>query len=168
MKFNDWITSVMASGNLCEEYSHKVENAMSKKDLMDIILDANGVSYLLEMQEKGIGLPYEIIHDEFGSYINGRYIGTHKNEKGHGYTSKIYCCYTDSEIITIDTTATILLGCVNKIKVKENMVAKIYADNNCDIEISCPKSSYITIECSKNALVSISCCHENVQLIRRK
>lgn len=168
MKFNDWITSVMVCGNLCEKYSHKIEKAMSKKDLMDIVLDANGVSYLLEMQEIGFELPYETIIKEFGPYINGRYTGVHKNNKGHGYTSKIYCCYTDSDSIVIDTTATVLLGCTNKIKIKDNLIAKIYADNNCDIEIICPESSHVILECSKNALVSFSCCHENVQLTRRK
>lgn len=168
MKFNDWITDIIHSGLLCSEYTKRVENAMNKKSLMDIVLDANGVSYLLEMQEKGKELPYETILREFKPYLNGRYIGIFKNEKGNGYTSKIYCCYDEKENIITDTTATVLLGCKNRIIVPEYSLVKIYADNNCDIEIECPKTSKCIVEACDNALIGVSRSNNNVELTRMK
>ena len=167
MTFRNWIDKIIDAGQLCAGYQTKVLDAISKKEVMDIVLDANGVSYLLEMQERGLGLPYETIISEFRPYINGRYVGEFKNEKGNGYTSKIYCCYSDNKDIVADTTALVLLGCNNTIDIPENAFVKIYADKNCDIEINCPKSARAIVEHSSGALVSISCGHENVELIDR-
>ena len=167
MTFNDWIKNIIDTGNLCGQYTAKVHDAISKKSIMDIVLDSNGLSFLLEMQEKGLGLPYEVIADEFQSYINGRYVGVFRNENGHGYTSKLYCCYAESLEILADTTAVVLLGCANKVVIPENSFVKIYADKNCDIEVFCPKSSRVIVEHSTGALVSILSYHTNVELIDR-
>lgn len=59
MRFSEWINKIIESGLLCEAYTDKVEEAKSKKRLMDIVLDSNGQSYLCEMQAKGMALPYE-------------------------------------------------------------------------------------------------------------
>lgn len=145
MSFFMWINKVIQSGNLCADYEDKVRDSKSRKQLLDIVLDANGVSYLQEMQAKGMPLPYEIIHKEFGSYINGRYKAEFKNEKGHGYTSSIYCCYAEDECL-IDTTLTTMLGCNTDVYIRENDFVKIYADSNCELHISCPISSRCIVE----------------------
>ena len=145
MDFNTWINKVIESGNLCGEYKDKVDDAKSKLQLMRIVLDANGVSYLCEMQAKGMPLSYETINKDFRSYINGRYKAEFKNEKGNGYTSSIYCCYAEDEVL-IDTTLTIMLGCNTDVYVRENDFVKIYADKNCELHISCPPSSKCIVE----------------------
>lgn len=145
MDFKEWINNVIETGNLCGGYTDKVYEARSKKQLFDIVLDANGSSYMCEMQVKGFPLPYETIHREFGHYINGRYKGEFKNEKGNGYTSSLYCCYAEDELL-IDTTLTTMLGCNTDVYVRPNDFVRIYADQNCEIHISCPSSSKCIID----------------------
>ena len=81
MKFKEWLNKVIETGNLCSSYKDKALDAKSKKALIDLCLDSNGVSYLMEMESKGISLSYETILSEFKSYLNGRYIAEYKNEK---------------------------------------------------------------------------------------
>lgn len=145
MDFNTWINKVIESGNLCVEYKAKVDDAKSKLQLMHLCLDSNGSTYLCEMQEKGYPLPYEVINKEFRSYINGRYNAEFKNDKGNGYTSSIYCCYAEDELL-IDTTLTTMLGCNTDVYIRPNDFVKIYADKNCELHISCPDSSRCIVE----------------------
>lgn len=145
MDFNTWINKVIESGNLCVEYKEKVDDAKSKLQLMNLCLDSNGSSYLCEMQEKGYPLPYEVINKEFRSYINGRYNAEFKNDKENGYTSSIYCCYAEDELL-IDTTLTTMLGCNTDVYIRQNDFVKIYADKNCELHISCPDSSRCIVE----------------------
>lgn len=145
MKYSDWIRKVIQTGNLCGNYTDKVNNAKSKKQVLDIVLDANGVNFLIEMQEKGMPLPYETIVKEFGNFINGKYIAEFRNKKGNGYTSCIYCCCEESDI-TIKTTLTCIMGGSHYINIQENDFVKIYADKNTDLVITCPDSSRCIVE----------------------
>lgn len=145
MDFNTWINKVIESGNLCVEYKEKVDNAKSKLELVRCVLDANGSSFLQEMQAVGFQLPYDVICNIFRSYINGRYKAEFKNEKGNGYTSSIYCCYAEDELL-IDTTLTTMLGCNTDVYIRPNDFVKIYADKNCELHISCPDSSRCIVE----------------------
>lgn len=154
MSFNEWIKKVIETGNLCGGYTDKVHEAKSKKKLMDVCLDSNGASWLPEMQAKGMPLPYETILKEFGSYINGRYKAEFKNEKGHGYTSSIYCCYAEDECL-IDTTLTTMLCCNTDVYIRENDFVKIYADKNCELHISCPDSSRCIVEYWEGAKIVV-------------
>jgi hypothetical protein len=168
MLFKDWINEVIKSGNLCSHYTEKVQDAPSKRRLVDLCLDPNGVSYLQEMQAKGMGLAYETILTEFKSYINGRYIAEFKNEKGNGYTSSIYCCYFDSDTINVNTTLVSLLGCKSKVNIAENDFVRICVDKNCELIVNCPQSSRCIIEYWGNAKIQVNGNVEKVVLIARK
>lgn len=154
MKFSEWITKVIESGLLCEAYTDKVEEAKTKKRLMDIVLDSNGQSYLCEMQAKGMALPYETIVAEFKSYINGRYKAEFSKGDKVFYTSCLYCCYDDS--VDVDTTATVLLGCKCDVNIKDWDFVKLYVDTNCDITINCPENARCLVESWGNAKISVN------------
>lgn len=154
MKFSEWITKVIESGLLCEAYTDKVEEAKSKKRLMNIVLDSNGQSYLCEMQAKGMALPYETIVTEFKSYINGRYKAEFSKGYKVFYTSCLYCCYDDS--VDVDTTATVLLGCKCDVNIKDWDFVKLYVDTNCDITINCPENARCLVESWGNAKISVN------------
>lgn len=156
MKFNEWLNSVIGAGLLCGNYRDKALNAQSKINLMNIVLDANGASYLCETQSKGFALPYETITKEFKSYINGRYIAEYKNDKGNGYTSTIYCCYCDSDDVHIKTTSTTFLGCKTTIHIKPYDFVQIYADSNCELKIICPESSRVKLDYWGNAKITFN------------
>lgn len=153
MKFKEWITKIIESGNLCEAYTNKVEQALSKKRIVDIVLDANGVSFLPEMQNKGISLPYETITSEFNSYINGNYKAEFSKGDRIFYTSRLYCCY--QEEVLIDSTVTTLLGCKCDITIEDYDFVKIYLDSNCDVRINCPKNARCLVEYWGKAKIEI-------------
>lgn len=163
-KIEDWFALLNEKGLLCENYNSKAMSAHSKKQLMDIVLDANGCSYLQEMSSKGYGLPYEFICSSFASYINGRYIAEYKNEKGNGYTSKMYCCFDDDTIL-VDTTLCSVLGYTGRIVVAKNNFAKIYLDKNCDVQIELKDGARCIVEYWKGAKVEVLNMHDKAQLI---
>lgn len=140
--FEEWLNEVISSGNLCEEYIEKLNNAVSNKQIMDIMMDANGISYLPEMERAGIPLPYDIIHNRFGNYFNGNYIAEFRNDKGNGYNSKIYCEYKEDEIIA-DITLLCVLGYTGTIKIEQNNFCEIYLDSKCDVKIKCPNTAKV-------------------------
>lgn len=168
MDFNEWLCKLRGNNLLCASYSEKVDVAKSKKQLMDIVLDANGSTYLCEMDSKGFPLPYEVILKSFSSYINGRYIAEYKNDKDNGYTSTIYCCYSESDRIDINTTLTTLLGCVSSVYINEWDFCRIYADKNCDLKIYCPPTSRCIIEYWKGAKIEVMGNYDKVELIENE
>lgn len=137
--FEQWIKMIVDADELCANYYDKVNKALSNKQLVDIALDSNGASYLCEMQSKGLALPYDIITSRFGNFINGKYTSEHKNDKGNGYTSAIYCKYDGN--INAETTILTLLGCDCSVLVNNNNVIEVYADKNTDLYICCPNTS---------------------------
>lgn len=153
MKTKDWLHEITNAGLLCGSYIDKVNDAKSKKQLIDICFDANGINYLCEMQEKGLPLPYETICNEFAPFINGRYVAEYRNDKSHGYTSKLYCCYNEPEIF-VDTTVCTILGYNGTIVVEKNNYAKIYIDKNCNVTITLEDGSRAIVEYWEGATVA--------------
>lgn len=153
--FEDWISKISGSGSLCAEYKNKVDAAQSNKQLVDIVMDANGMSYLPEMISKGMPLPYDVIKNRFAPFINGRYIGHTTNSKGHEYTSAIYCGYT-GDINNAGTTLLTLLGCSCVVNVSNNSYIHIYVDGHSKVQVNCPKTSHAIVEKWDSAEVSVS------------
>lgn len=166
MTFSEWINKVMESGHLCEEYTDKVNEARSKKALMDVCLDSNGSGWLCEMDTEGITLPYETILKEFGAYINARYVAEYEGKNGGHYNSCIYCCYDEDECL-IETTCVTMLGCKTNVRLKDNSYVFIYADKNCDLTIHVPYSAHCKVEYWGEAKISIVGCDNNVKLKHR-
>lgn len=164
MRFKEWITKIISRGFLCKAYTDKVEQAISKKRLMDVVLDANGVSYLPEMQAKGMALPYETITSEFKAYINGNYKAEFSKGDRVFYTSCLYCCY--SEPIHIDTTVTTLLGCNSEITIDDYDFVKLYLDSNCVVKINCPKNARCLVEYWGNAKIELVGDNKSVEMIK--
>ena len=146
MDFNTWLHKVIETQNLCNEYKDKALHATSKVQLMRLAMDANGASYLCEMQAKGIPLSYDVIINKFGSYINGRYIAEFKNERSNGYTSSIYCHFSDPNRIDVQTTLCTLLACKSDVYIGDNDFVRLYVDSNCELSIHCPISSRCIVE----------------------
>lgn len=162
--FEDWIKSIVNAGELCKDYQGLVGDAISNKQLFDIACDANGISYLCDMDSKGYTLPYEVISERFKSFINGRYISEHKNKKGNSYTSKIYCCFNGK--IKGDTTLISLLGCKCDVTVGNNHIIQIYADKNTELNVICPKTSKAIVHYWGDKIFNF--CDTNVEFIKER
>jgi hypothetical protein len=104
--FDKFITKAKELG-LCKEYSQKIDSAMSKKQVMDIALDANGVSWLCDSIAQGWGLTPNYIARNYANFLNARYV-----YHGKGYTSAIYC---QNDNIDIKTTVSCVIECNGEI-----------------------------------------------------
>lgn len=110
---------------LCKEYIAKVDKAGSKKALIDIALDANGLPYVCEAVCKGYLSP-TYISKSFAPFNNGKYV---KNE---GYTSSMYC-QPSTDILEIKTTATLIIGFRGRVVIPH--ICELYlADSEVAIE----------------------------------
>lgn len=146
MKTLDWLNNeIIANGLLCDEYIKKVRCARSKKQLFEICADANGVSFLMEMREKGFPLDYETIWEDFERYINGKYKPEFETDNG-SYTSAIYCQANEVKDINVDTTVAAFLSCINEVHIEPFLVTKLVVDQNCALRVFCPDSSRAYID----------------------
>lgn len=135
MTFKDWLNIILDRGLICERYLPSVGSAQSRKQYMDIALDVNGMEFLCDMRERGYGLPYDVMCDEFKAYLNGRYIHT-KNALLRGYTASMYCRVDAPSEITINTTLTGIFGCSCSIHVPANTYCQLIVDGSSVVNIT--------------------------------
>lgn len=165
MTFKDWIEDIISKGLLCDDYTNRVNSAISKKQIADIGLDANGISYLAQMAYKGYPLPYSTILKEFKNFINGNYVyESIPNDRGYTYKTELYVEYNNN--IDVRTTCVALLGCKTKVKLKERTVVELYLDSNCEIELDCPLSSRCRVYMYGEPIVKVLNNEEKVKLIQ--
>ena len=135
MTFKEWLNIILDRGLICERYLPAVDAARSRKQYMDIALDVNGMTFLCDMREKGYGLPYDVMCDEFKAYLNGRYIHT-KSALLRGYTSSMYCRVETPSEITINTTLTGIFGCSCSVHVPANTYCQLIVDGSSVVNIT--------------------------------
>ena len=108
---------------LCKEYTEMVDKAGSKKALLDIALDPNGIEYVCKAVCKGY-LDADYISEAFAPFNNGRYV------KNVGYTSSMYCQPT-TELLETKTTATLIIGYRGRVVIPH--ICELYL---CNSEVS--------------------------------
>lgn len=113
---------------LCEEYTKKWNGAVSKRELMDVALDAKGADFIADSHAGGWGLSADFLKREFGDYINGKYVSD-----ASGYTSELYAGY-EGEVTQI-ATLTLMIDCKGRFVVPEGRACEVYLSGDCDIEI---------------------------------
>lgn len=163
--FLDWLNNIIDNGVLCEKYKNRISSALSKKQLADIGLDANGIHFICEMRQNGYPLDYEALLNEFKPFINGKYIFTSQpNENGTTYTCELYCKYNEPEL-TIRTTCASLLSCNTTIIVKPYDCVSVHIDDSCNVKIKCHHSSTCRVYLYGEPNVEVEECG-NVKLIK--
>ena len=168
MKTLNWLKNeIMANGLLCSEYAERVRHAKSKKQLFDICADANGISFLPEMEDKGIPLSYETVWEDFGRYINGKYKPAFSAPLGGEYTSAIYCQANDVKDIVVDTTLACFLSCINKVYIQPFNVTRLVVDQNSAIKVYCPQNSKAVIEVYGDGEVEVAEGADRVRIKRK-
>lgn len=105
---------------ICGLYLSKWEDCISKKQLMDVALSAQGMDFLCKSISDGWGLQSKYIHKEFSRFLNGRYI--HENE--NGYTSSLYCKYNGE--IESETTAILIIDSNVEVNIPKNHICEVY------------------------------------------
>lgn len=123
---------------LCDEYKAAWNSVKSRKDLVDLALDANGVEFMAKSVAEGWGLSKEYILDNFGDYVNEGYV----RDKG-GYTSKLYVDYGGD--IFAPATLNLLVGCNTSVLVPEGSVCKIYVCGKTYVRVNCMGKCYVYV-----------------------
>lgn len=141
---------MMLSLGLCDEYKKKLNECQNKEDLMNIVLDANGVSMLCDAQSFGWGMKSEYIQKEFGENING----TWQREKD-GYTSALYVGYSGN--VECNTTIMTLIDCDCVVYVPALAICKVYIGGGSNITVNCDGRCYIYAYKGCNVTHSGSC-----------
>ena len=100
---------------LCEKYKHKWDLCTTKRQLIDLALDSNGVEFMADSIAFGWGLGKDYIVNEFAEFINGSYV-----RDKDGYTSEFY------------------VGARGVIELRSTMLLVAYCDG---LEIKIPKGS---------------------------
>lgn len=169
MRFETWINRIIDSGDLCSSYAMKALSAKSRKQFMDIVLDSNGIRYLPLMSHRGFPLPYETICEEFGNYINGKYIRSEKCEvNGTDITSALYCCHSGD--VDINNDLTCFMGCYCRIVVSDFLCHVVTSDKNSIIEVENNKGGKLMIEYYDNIELSFvdELSRKNTKVIKLK
>lgn len=116
---------------LCGEYKGKWDSAASKRELVNMALDSNGIEFMADSIAFGWGLSKEYLLKEFGEFANGFY---QCNE--HGYTSEMYI--GAHGVIKARSTIILVAYCKDlEIEVPENMVTRIYVCGKSEVRIEC-------------------------------
>lgn len=164
MTFEEWLKAVMYTDTICEGERKKLSSAISKKQIMDIVLHPNGLHYICEIGELGYRLPYETILKEFSHYINGKYKKENVGESGRKYTTSLYCCCENENGIIANATMMAFLGCKNNVIIPDNFSVSIYADSGCSLNVICPDSARCRITTFGDAKIT-SNNDKNVKII---
>lgn len=118
---------------LCGKYNEKWADATTQKELVDLATDINGADFLCASVAKGWGLSRDFLLQNFGDYINGRYVSAHGEKKD--YTSEVFIgC--DGEIRARTTIIIVLYSDVT-VYVPKNHACRIFAAGNTNIGIQC-------------------------------
>lgn len=104
---------------LCGEYKKKWDACTSKKELIDLVLDSNGVEFLADAITFGWGCSQEFLLREFSDLINGKY-----QRKKDGYTSELYVHHNN--MIVLRSTITLVAGSNADIVVPDDFIGNLY------------------------------------------
>lgn len=166
MKTYEWIQHIITEGKLCDQYTEKVQSAISKKALADIALDYNGASFLCEMDVAGYPLPYEVLIKEFAPFINGKYYSEHKSKSGVTYTTALWCRYDNYEV-EINTTVATLLDCQLDVIIPKNNYVTLFVDKNCKLRIYCMEGAICKVNYWSGAIIENPKNNKNIKITKR-
>lgn len=114
---------------LCGEYKDLWNNCKSKKELVNLALDANGIEFMADSIAFGWGLSAEYLQREFSEYANENYTAIER-----GYTSKMFLNVNNGKIKPCSTLS-LIVGCNCTIELSEGFVGKIYVCGGSDVNI---------------------------------
>lgn len=104
---------------LCGEYKKKWDSCVSKKELVDLVLDSNGVEFLADAITFGWGCSQEFLQKEFADFINGKY-----QRKKDGYTSELYVHHNN--MVVLRSTITLVVGGEADIVIPDDFIGNLY------------------------------------------
>lgn len=124
---------------LCGVYKTRWDEARSFKDLFDLSLDSNGITYLADGIAFGWGLTSDYITETFGEYVNG-YVSHQK-----GYTSQMFVRPPKGTVLDMRSTLNLIVDYDGVVYVPRHMVCRIYVTGDYHICVKCDGKCEVTI-----------------------
>lgn len=105
---------------LCGQYKSKWDGCKTKRELVNMALDSNGIEFMADSIAFGWGLGKEYLQREFGEFMNGFYQCREK-----GYTSEMYI--GAHGVLSVKSTLLLVGYCDDlEIEIPEHSVCRIY------------------------------------------
>lgn len=121
--------------NLCHDYKGLWQAANgSKEKLVCLSLQQQAIPYFADFCYRGKGLSKDYILQEFGDYINGKYIAQDCDDV-HGYTYGLYVDYNGILSIS-DDVSHIMWSNISQAIVNAHKCHILYISNNSTINLS--------------------------------
>jgi hypothetical protein len=117
--FEQFIAEAHKRG-ICQEYSDKVDEACSNKELFELALQAKSMEWFCHSVADGWGLNPDYIEARFKPFLNGRFV-----YHGSAYTSAMYL---RNDTVNVSTTASVLIDCQGE--VHTDRICELYLVNS--------------------------------------
>lgn len=123
---------------LCEKYRHKWDSCTTKRQLIDLALDSNGVEFMADSIAFGWGLGKDYLVKVFADFINGAYV-----RDKDGYTSEFYVGARG--VIELRSTLLLVAYCDGlEIKIPKGSAGRVYVCGGSKIRIE--NDGYVDIQ----------------------
>ena len=162
MRLNDIIQTAIDSGKVCDHYLSSLREASSLKDVMDILMDVNGLDWLSRNSViDSLDLRDEL-YNLCPKFINGRYIAEFKNDSGNGYTSALFVgprkfgeWKDEDDYMEIEAKSTILclLRVHGQVAIPQNAFVEIHADHDTSVMVRLEKDAKCIVNVKGKGLV---------------
>lgn len=114
---------------LCGRYKDLWDACKTEKDLMDLVLDSNGIEFLADAMAFGWGVSFEYLEESvFRNYVHGQYL---RNKDG--YTSTMYVNPKCEFVLT--ATINLVVGGCSVIHNQSGNICKLYICKTSNVTI---------------------------------
>lgn len=157
MKLKEIIELAVRECDVCDGYRERLKGASTLKDVMDILMDANGIEWLC-FQSQFLKLDSrDVLLRLAPAFINGRHVASYVNEKGNGYTTAIFVGEKGEKArdVEVDSTIACFMRMSAHVYIRKNSFVRIYADKDSAITLHLAKDARCEVNVGGNGIVLI-------------
>ena len=140
--------------NLCSSYKKEWNKRIEDNKLLyEFSLNTGAIPYIATATYRGWGLTKDLIHKEFGEYINGKYIIKNSNGVEGATATSYYDYHFNNEIIENSLIAT--YWCNGNVKIKDYGCSRFHISNDSNLHFNNGKNVILWLNVYDNSVVNI-------------
>lgn len=144
---------------LCDQYRAKWNACKSKRELVDLALDGNGIEFMADSMAFGWGLGKDYLLREYGEWMNGFY-----RSREDGYTSEMYV--GAHGVVNVRSALLLVAYCDDlEIVVSEHNVCRIYVCGGSKVRVECLGDAELVVYGEDNDVTIVE--HDGSRLRQR-
>lgn len=123
--------------NLCGEYKGRWSACHDDKEkLFRLAVAQQSMPHMMTFADEGRGLTKDYILENFGDYINGKYVAIDADGVDGGYRTELYVGYNGSVSVSDDVFAT-MWSTIPSLEIEATKATKLYVANSSDVHVVC-------------------------------